>query len=68
MVQLNSKKGFAVTYASGRYETYEGMRTVSYVMGSDVFHLEWADGLIMEKEVFPYFSFKSLDNGSVIQF
>lgn len=68
MVQLNSKKGFGVTYASGNYAEYEAMKTVTYKMGSDVFYIEWTDGEIMEKEVASYFSLQSLDNGSVIEF
>ena len=68
MVQLSSKKGFAVTYASGRCEKYEGMKKVIYNMGSDVFYVEWADGEIKEKEVDVYYSFQSLDNGSYIKF
>ena len=68
MVQLNSKKGFGVTYASGRYEEFQSMKTVSYNMGSDVFYVEWIDGEIMEKQVEVYFSFQSLDNGSIIEF
>lgn len=68
MVQLNSKKGFGVTYASGNYAKYEAMKTVSYKMGSNVFYIEWTDGEIMEKEVESYFSLQSLDNGSIIEF
>lgn len=68
MVRLNSKKGFGVTYVSGRYEQYEGLKTVSYNMGSDVFYMTWADGLINEKEVAVYHSIQSLDNGSIIEF
>ena len=68
MVQLNSKKGFAVTYASGRYATYEHMKSVTYNMGSDVFYVEWMDGVKWKKEVVLYSSFRSLENGSVIEF
>lgn len=68
MVQLNSKRGFGVTYQSGRYEEFSAMRSVTYNFGSDVFYVEWIDGEIMDKQVEVYFSFQSLDNGSIIEF
>lgn len=68
MVQLNSKEGFGVTYASGRYEEYEGMRSVSYNMGSDVFYVKWEDGEIQERDATVYFSIVSLENDSFIEF
>ena len=68
MVELYSKKGFGVTYASGSYEQYEKMKAVLYKMGSDVFFIQWADGETAEKEVALYSSIRSLDNGSIIEF
>lgn len=68
MVELYSKKGFGVTYASGRYEKYAGIKAVLYKMGSDVFFMKWADGQTAEKEVALYSSIRSLENDSFIEF
>ena len=68
MVQLISKKGFRITYASGKYEQYETMKAVLYKMGSDGFFIQWADGETAEKEVALYSSICSLENGSFIEF
>ena len=68
MVQLNSKKGFGVTYSTGRYEEYEALVCVVYAEGNDVFSLIWSDGDVQERDTECYWSIQSLDNGSIIEF
>lgn len=63
-----SKRGIAVTYATGEYEEYGAMQAVIYDGVSDTFIIIWNDGEVTEREIDAYFSVQSLDNGDIIVF
>ena len=63
-----SKRGMAVTYATGEYVEYEAMQAAIYDGESDTFIIIWNDGEVNEREIDAYFSVQSLDNGDIIEF
>lgn len=68
MVQMSSKYGFGVTYATGRYAEYDNIAAVVYAEGNSVFSIIWRDGTIDERETDGYWSIQSLETGSIIEF
>ena len=63
-----SKRGMAVTYATGEYAEYDNMQAAIYDGVSDTFIIIWDDGDVHEREIDDYFLVQSLDNGDIIEF